>query len=211
MPAASLTYTTLVEQIKLYCERPNDAALLVQIPTLILLTESKLAASIKTLGIQQAAVSSMTLGATTIAKPAYWRDTVSFRFVLPATGEQVPLLLRSYEYCRAYWPVSASQSVPKYYADYNYENFLIAPTPDAAYLFEILYHPRLTPLSDATQVNWFTDNAPQLLLYGCMVEAQTWLKNFDKAAIWQGQLDSALAALTSEDNARLADRDTVVR
>lgn len=211
MPAASMTYTELVAQIKAYCERPNDAALAAQIPMLILIAENKLAAAVKNLGIQQVAVSNLVAGTTSFAKPAYWRDSVSFRLYTPITGKQLPVFLRSYEFCRAYWPISSQLATPKYYADYNYENFLVAPTPDLAYLFELLYHPRLTPLSDEAQVNWFTENAPQLLLYGCMVEAQTWLKNFDKVATWSGLYDGAIAALAAEDNARLADRDTVVR
>jgi hypothetical protein len=211
MPAAVLTYSELVSQIRLYCERPNDTALLTQIPFLVMLAESKLAAAFKTLGIQTAMGSTMTQGAPTIAKPSYWRDNVSFRITDPTTGEQKPLLLRSYEFCRAFWPIVTVQDVPRYYADYNYENFLIVPTPAANYVFEILYHPRLMPLSDASQVNWFTENAPQLLIYGCMVEAQTWLKNVDKAAMWKGFYDDALAALNTEENARLADREAVVR
>lgn len=210
MPAA-LTYTSLVEQIKTYCERPNDAALLAQIPMLILYAESKLAAAFKTLGVQQAVTSTLSQGVSTFAKPSYWRDTVSLRIAVPVTLEQKPLLLRSYEFCRTFWPIATQQGVPRYYADYTYENFLVAPTPIAAYSFELVYHPRLTPLSDASEVNWFTENAPQLMLYSCMVEAQTYLKNVEKAAMWQGLMDKALTELTVEDNARLADRNTVVR
>jgi len=211
MPAASMNYTELVSQVKAYCERPNDAALATQIPFLILLAENKLAAAFKSLGVQQVVNAALVSGANTIAKPAYWRNSLSFRIQRPTTEKRVPILLRSYEFCREFAPVATALGEPRYYSDYNYENFFIAPTPDDNYPFELIYFPRLTPLSAAAQVNWFTDNAPQLLIYACMVEAQTWLKNFDKVAVWQGLYTTALGELGAEDNARLADRNTVVR
>jgi hypothetical protein len=206
MPSpAVMTYATLVADIKTYCERPNDAQLAAQIPRLILLAESECASDLKVLGNELVAQSTMTTGDPVIAKPDFWRDTVSLMITVPGVGRR-ELPKRLYEYLRNFWPDQAAVDVPRFYAEYNSANFLIAPTPAADYAFELIYHARLEPLSDSTQSNWFTGNTPQLLLYSCMYHASLYLKNFGKAAQWRGSYETALAMLTKEDARRTFDR-----
>ena len=52
-------------------------------------------------------------------------------------GARQPVLLRKYEYLREYWPSPTATGTPVFYADYDYTNWLIAPTPDVAYAFEV--------------------------------------------------------------------------
>lgn len=210
MSTASMTYSSLLEDVLTYTERADDAALTAQLPRLLMIAENKLAAKLKTLGIQQVLTSTLTSGVATLAKPTYWRNTMSFTITL-ASGERKPLHLRSYEFCTQFWPTRTSTLEPRYYADYNYENFLIAPTPDIAYNMELVYHPRLTPLSTDTEVNWFTAHAPQVLLTALVHEAFLWAKNAEKAAAWATMRDEAIADLTREDDVRLADRTAVIR
>jgi hypothetical protein len=206
---AVLTYDSLVTNVRQYLERPNDTKLDARIPDFVTLAESRIAADLKLLGTQQVVVGSFTIGDPVIEKPAYWRDTVSINYT-NASNRKVALRMRTYEFCRAYAPVEATQGDPKYYAEYDTGHFLVAPTPVAAYELELLYHARLEPLDSANQQNWLSFNTPQLLLYATMLEAQLWLKNDDKIAVWKGQYDEARASLTSENAQRKTDRTTVV-
>ena len=68
------------------------------------------------------------------------------------------LFPRSYEYCRAYAPDDTVRGAPLFYADYDYSNWLFAPTPDANYSFSIssssfaAYHnPATTPTAPTTE------------------------------------------------------------
>lgn len=210
MAAASMTYDSLLEDVVAYTERTNDTQLVAQLPRLVLLAENKLAAKLKTLGVQQVLNTTLSPSVATLAKPEFWRNTMSFTVQL-ASGRRKPLLLRSYEFCTQFWPTRTSTSEPRYYADYNYQNFLITPTPDSAYTIELVYFPRLTPLSDDAQVNWFTKHAPQALLAATVHEAHLWLKNTEKAAAWSAMRDEAIADLTKEDDVRVTDRTAVVR
>lgn len=210
MAAASMTYNSLLEDVVAYTERVADTQLTAQLPRLILLAENKLAAKLKTLGIQQVLNTTLSPSVATLAKPEFWRNTMSFTLQL-ASGQRKPLLLRSYEFCTQFWPVRTNTNEPRYYADYNYQHFFIVPTPDAVYNIELVYFPRLTPLSDDAQVNWFTKHAPQALLAATVHEAHLWLKNTEKAAAWASMRDEAVSDLTKEDDARSADRTTVVR
>jgi hypothetical protein len=124
-------------------------------------------------------------------------------------GERQPVFLRKYEYLREYWPDATATSVPAYYADYDYTHWLVAPTPAAAYTFEILYYQRLQPLDDTNQTNWFTEYAPQALLYGALLQAMPFLKNDERIPMWQAQYQQIIQTLKTEDVQRMGDRQAV--
>lgn len=203
----ALTYDSLVTTVLEYLER-SDEATINRIPTFITLCEFEIAQEIKTLGQQQVVNSNMTIGNPVIAKPARWRKTVSMSYVDEATGQRLPILLRKYEYLRTYWPDATQVSQPLYYADYDYDHWLIAPTPDQNYAFETLYYERIEPLSSSNQTNWLTRNAPNAVLYGTLLQAMPYLKN-DQRQIFQQKYAEAIQVLKTEDATRLADRQTL--
>lgn len=204
--AAVMTYDSLVADIASYLER-SDAATLQKIPTFIMLAEQVISAQIKFLGNLTVNTSTMTAGTNIIDKPARWRKTVSMNITV--AGKREPVLLRKYEYLRQYAPDPANLAMPKYYADYDYTHWLVAPTPDAAYEFEVLYYERPQPLDSSNQSNWFTQYAPQALLYGSLLQAMPFLKNDGRVQLWQQQYDLIMGALKVEDQARVGDRQTV--
>lgn len=209
MPVASvMTYDSLVEDIQSYLER-SDAATLAKIPQFIMLAEQIIASEIKFLGNLVVVGSSMVLGEATIAKPARWRKTVSMNVTV--AGKRQPIFLRTYEYLREYWPNASSTDVPLFFCDYDYEHWLVAPTPADAYSYEVLYYERNQPLDSSNQTNWFTQYAPQALLYGSLLQAMPFLKNDERIPMWQGQYDKIIAVLQNENVVRVADRQAIVR
>lgn len=205
---ASMTYASLVSDVLKYSERPNDAALTAQIPRIIMLAETECASDLKVLGNEIVAEANFTPGIPYVAKPSFWRKTSSI-MITKLDGTRGELQKRTYEYLRNFWPDSAETGVPRFYAEYNYNNFIVAPTPATDLDFEIIYNARLDPLSASNQVNWFTENAPQVLLYSCMYHTSLFLKNFDKADNWKAQYATALGSLMGEDKQRDTDRTTV--
>lgn len=198
----AMTYDSLVSDIQSYAER-SDEPFLSQIPRLIMMTENRLASEVRTLGFKRFVSGTLSVGGAVMKKPIRWRETESFSFT-GAAGTTY-LKLREYEYCRAYWPDTSLNGVPRYYADYDYEHFFIVPTPATGYSFELSYYERPEPLSEANQTNWTTQYAPQLLLYGTLLEAQPWLKTPERIPEFQGLYDRALAALLHEDQRRVQD------
>ena len=141
--AVVMTYDSLVENIQSYLER-TDTATLEKIPTFIMLAEQVIAAEIKFLGNLTVVESTMVAGDPIINKPTRWHKTVSMNVTVG--GVKQPVFLRKYEYLREYWPDQTQTDVPKFYCDYNYENWLVAPTPATNYNFEVLYYERVQPL-----------------------------------------------------------------
>ena len=207
IPAAAMTYDNLTSNVLQYLER-DDQAVVNQIPTFIMLAEFEIAEMMKSLGQQQVVQSTMQVNNAVIPKPARWRKTVSMNITVNGVLQAVNL--RKYEYLRNYAPDSTVTGVPLYYADYDYDNWIVAPTPDDSYDFEVLYYERLVPLSSTTQTNWITQNAPNAMLYGTLLQAMPFLKN-DQRVIFQQKYTESVQALTLEDKLRIADRQAIAQ
>ena len=205
--ASVMTYTSLVENIQSYLER-DDTATVEKIPLFIMLAEQIIASQIKFLGNLTVNTSTMTASTSFIDKPARWHKTVSMNITVD--DERQPVLLRKYEYLREYWPNANSLGTPEFYSDYDYTHWLVAPTPDAAYTFEVLYYERIQPLDSSNQTNWFTIYAPQALLYGSLLQAMPFIKNDERMTMWKANYDQIMQTLMAEDKLRIADRQAVV-
>jgi len=204
-PSFVLTYDSLTSTVLQYLER-KDPAVVNFIPVAISLSEFEIAQEIKTLGQLTIVNATVQAGNPVVAKPARWRKTVSFN-VTDTSGNQEPVLLRKYEYLINY-NIGATSGLPLYYADIDWEHWLIAPVPDQAYNFQVLYYSRLQPLSSDNQTNWLTQNAPNVMLYGTLLQCMPFLKN-DQRQIFQQKYTEALTALKTEDQLRLGDRQTI--
>jgi hypothetical protein len=207
--AYALTYDGLTTLVLQYLER-SDAAVVNFIPTAIMLAEFEIAQDIKTLGQMIVVDSTMTAGNPVIAKPALWRKTVSMT-VVDANGDKQPVYLRKLEYLNSYSPDVTTTGLPLYYADYDYEHWFLAPTPSTAFAFEALCYTRLTPLSSSNQTNWLTQNAPNALLFGTLKQTAPFLKDDSRLAVWSQMFDAAIAALKTEDQLRIGDRQAVAQ
>lgn len=201
-----MTYTSLVSDVTLYSER-TDATFQAQIPRFILEAENRIASEARGLGFIQTVTSSLVSAQSFFQKPARWRETISFTIGTGSgNNSHTLLLLRNYEFMRIYWPDPTATGVPVYYGDWDYENWLIAPTPNFAFPCEILYHERPQPLDMSNQTNWTTQYAPQLLLYATLLETQPFLKRDDRIQVFQAQYDRALKQVEFEQKRRIADR-----
>jgi hypothetical protein len=204
-PSWVMTYDSLTSTVLQYLER-NDAAVVNAIPTFITLAEFEIAEQVKTLGQLQIASSAMTIADPVLQKPARWRKTVSMNVLIGT--EKRPILLRKYEYLKNYWPDATQTGIPLFYADTNWDHWYLAPTPGDDYTFEVLYYERIAPLSSANQTNWLTQNAPNAMLFGTLLQAMPFLKN-DQRQIFQQKYTEAMQALKAEDIARVGDRQSV--
>ena len=198
---AAMTYDSLANDIEEYAER-HDEPFTSQIPRFIMLCENRIASEVRGLGLLQFV--SGTLEGSVVKKPVRWRETAGIHVTI--SNKMQYLKKRGYAYCRKFAPDSSKTGEPRYYADYGYEHWLVVPTPAIAYETEIAYFERPTPLSPSNQTNWTTQNAPQLLLYGALLEAQPFLKRDERIQIFKDFFGQAKNAVTMESLRRLQDR-----
>lgn len=212
--ATTMTFTTLQQDVRRYLERgttyASDPVVFEQIPRLINLAERRIARELKVQGFINVVTGTLQSGVAVYAKPDRWRDTVSINIGTGAQNNTRKVLFsRAYEYLLSYWPDRSATDRPIFYSEYDYTHWLLAPTPDADYPFEVLYYELPPLLDDTVQTNWLTDYAPQLLLYGTLLEATPFLKNDERIPVWQSMYDRAAAMLNGEDLAKILDRSSV--
>jgi hypothetical protein len=95
------------------------------------------------------------------------------------------LLNKDVNFIRQAYPSPTDTAAPKYYALFgpavsgytisNELSFILGPTPDTSYNIELHYY--YYPESIVTaSTTWLGDNFDTVLLYGCLVEAYTFMK-----------------------------------
>lgn len=92
------------------------------------------------------------------------------------------------------YPRGGDTGTPIWYAR-DGANFVFGPAPDSDYTIKGTYLAKPTALrsfaSDAA-AHWIIVNAPDLALYGALIEAQPFLQNDKRIPTWQGFYDTAL-------------------
>lgn len=79
------------------------------------------------------------------------------------------------------------------------------PTPDTTYNISMLYYGRIPALSDLEPSNWLLRDAPDVLLYGALVQSAPYLVDDARTQLWAGLYQSSVDALNVEnEKARVA-------
>ncbi len=101
-------------------------------------------------------------------------------FSLSFTSSSVKSFLdfKDVNFIQTFNPNSTTTGSPRYYAQFDVDNFILAPTPDSSYTSELhyFYRPASLTAGDDDGTTWLSTNASQGLLYGCLIEAYTYMK-----------------------------------
>lgn len=192
----ALTYNSLVSAITAATE--NDGSeFTVEIPNFIDRTEQRLSRDLDSWGLTAFAQTTLTPTDPFLSKPTGTLVIKSLQ-IRRDSGKRVFLRHRTDEYLTRYWPDRTSTSEPKYYADFGFNQLIMAPTPASALVAEMSYVVRPTALSAGHQSNYFSDFAHDALYAGCMYEACMFMKDYEAAAGWEGKYQQAIQMLDNE-------------
>jgi hypothetical protein len=207
------TYSSLISSLEAYLQR-NDPLIVANIPQFIALAQVRIPRELKILGFRQEVTGSFsgdTLTTGIMPKPEDWRKTISFYVGTGANNNiHTPVLERDYDYIRTVYPDPTQTGTPRFFADADYEHWLVQPTPQTGFPYKIPYYAILTQLDDTTQTNWLTENAPDLLLYACLMEAIPFVKVDERIPVWQGMYQAAKNALQLQEREGLFATSAVV-
>lgn len=87
----------------------------------------------------------------------------------------------------------------------------VIPTPDAEYTGELTYYGKITALSDSNTSNWLLAYAPDLYLYGALLEASPYLKDDERLATWSTLYTNSLGDIEVADQRASVSSTPVVR
>tara|TARA_R110000824_G_scaffold164768_2_gene341195 strand:+ start:225 stop:719 length:495 start_codon:yes stop_codon:yes gene_type:complete len=79
-------------------------------------------------------------------------------------------------------------------------NILFGPTPDAVYNISMLYYKTFDALTALAPTNWVITNAPDVYLYGSLLEAEPFLMNDQRVQLWATALTQSINTLQEQDN-----------
>lgn len=194
-----MNYTNLVRDIKRFMEDDgtefSDA-----IDTFIDITELKLSRELKIPAFRRRATSALTANDPFLSMPT---DMVSLENLhLIESNSRTLLLLRSDEFMMEYWPDRTATGSPRYYSYFDDDTLYVAPTPSSNISVEISYRRRLPALSSSNLTNWLTDNASDALLYGSLVEAAAFNRNYALQERYLGMYQNAVQQIAQEQQVR---------
>jgi len=99
---------------------------------------------------------------------------------------------------------------PRYYAQFDIDNFILGPTPDSNYVVELhyFYRPASLTVGGDSGTTWLSINAELTLLYGALVEAYTYMKGEpDIMALYNQRFDQSLMGLKMFGEAKEVTQD----
>lgn len=168
-----MTYDELVTNIRSYTEIDANALPNSIINTFILMTENRILRDIDLDVFKLESYANMTKGNKFLTAPT---DILTHRYMMIQSDENIFLEFRDTSFMKEFWPDGSAEGKPKYYSVWDQNTFYIAPTPDDDYYVELGYIYKPTQLSSTNQTTWVSINAPEALLYGCLVQAYSYTK-----------------------------------
>ena len=172
-----MTYDELVTNIRNYTEVNSNVFTNAVINTFITMAENQILREIDLDVFKLEVSGSMTSGNKFLTAPS---DILTHRYMMITSGSnQIFLDFRDTSFMKEYWPNGASTDVPKYYSVWDQNTFYIAPTPNADFTVELGYIYRPAQLSSTNTTTWISNNAPEALLYACLIQAYSYTKGPD--------------------------------
>jgi hypothetical protein len=124
-----------------------------------------------------------------------------------SSGKQVFLEKRDTSFMAEYYddPGTAS-GIPKYYANWDANFWVVAPTPDSTYLITLAYTKQpasITASPGSTQGTYISNKYQDLLLYASLVNTYAYLKGpADMLQYYSQAYDRAMASYSIEQQGR---------
>ena len=153
------------------------------------------------------ATSTMVIGNRYVTIPSDLR-TVRYIQLKDSSNKQVYLEQRDPSYIATYYdtPGTSSSTLPKYYANWDENYWVVAPTPNAAYEITMAYNKNPVSLTDSTKSTtgtYLSNKYPDVLLYACLVNAYGYLKGpMDMLQYYQAAYKEALQTYETEQMGR---------
>ena len=197
----TMTYTSLKTDIQTWAEN-TGTDFTNQLDTFIDNTQQKLSREIDPVGFNENVNSTMIQGDRFVNLPTAV-EPMLFNYVEIVVSSNTKYLeLKTLEFIKEYWPDNSLQGEPKYFTNFDDNRIYVAPTPDQNYDIKIGYQGKINPLSNTNTTNWYTQNASDALLYGCLSEANLFTKNMEDYNIYKQKYVESVTAINNEARRR---------
>jgi hypothetical protein len=192
----SFTYAQLKQAIQDYTDNA-ETSFVNNLPLFIRAAEERILKGVQLQFFRRNQSANVTSGNKYLACPSDFLAPYSLGFT-KANGDKEFLLFKDVNFVQEFNPDAADTGEPRYFAQFDIDNFILAPTPDANYEVELHYFYRPTSLTAGADsgTTWLSINAELTLLYGSLVEAYIYMKGEpDMMALYNQRFQESLVAL----------------
>jgi len=144
----SFTYTQLKTAIEQYTEN-NETSFIANFPVFIRLTEERILKNVQLNVFRKNVAGAMSASNKYLSVPSDFLAPFSLSYT-DGDSEINFVDLKDPEFIQSYNPNPATTGAPRYYGQYDLDNFILAPTPDSSYNSELHYFYRPESLTESS-------------------------------------------------------------
>jgi len=203
-----MNYGELKQAITDYTDN-TETSFVNNLPLFIRAAEERILKGVQLQFFRKNQAANLTSGNKYLACPSDFLAPYSLGYT-DGENDKVFLQFKDVNFIQEAYVDPADTGAPRYYAQFDIDNFIIGPTPNGNYGVELHYFYRpvsLTAGNDAG-TTWLSTNAELTLLYGALVEAYIYMKGEpDIMAMYTQRFDQSLAALKNFGEAKEVTQD----
>ena len=171
----AFTYSELQTAIQDFTEN-SETSFVNNLPVFIRACEDRIFTLVDLELFRKNATSALTSGDPYLTVPTDY--LAPFSFQITTSGSESFLEFKDVNFVQQYAVDYGSNTTPRYYSMFDIDNYIVGPTPDQNYTVELHYYYRPASLTAGADsgTTWLSEEAPNALLYGSLVEAYTYMK-----------------------------------
>ena len=204
----SFTYAQLKQAIQDYTDN-TETTFVNNLPLFIRAAEERILKGVQLQFFRRNQAANVTSGNKYLACPSDFLAPYSLGFTDDA-NDKTFLQFKDVNFIQEAYVDPADTGVPRYYAQFDIDNFIIGPTPDGNYAVELHYFYRPVSLTAGADsgTTWLSINAELSMLYGALVEAYIYMKGEpDLMASYSQRFDQSLMGLKNFGEAKEVTQD----
>jgi len=198
----SFTYDGLKQAIQDYTEN-SETTFVSNLPIFIRAAEERILKNVQLNLFMRNQQGTMTTGNRFLGAPSDF--LAPFSLTITVNNEKEFLEFKDLSYVESFHPNETETGKPRYYAQFDVGNFILAPTPNANYDVEVqyLFRPASLTSGAGTATSWLSENAEIALLYGTLIEASVYMKEEqDIMAMYSSRFAEAMSRLKNLGEAK---------
>ena len=194
----SFTYAQLKTAIQDYSDY-SETSFVNNLDNFIKTTEERILKTVQLPVFRKNVTGTGTSGNTYLSTPTDFLAPYSLALIDSSSNYNY-LLIKHVSFIRDYTPNPSTTGEPLYYGLFDDNTFILAPSPNSNFSFELNYYYRPSSLTAGLDngITWLSDNAPNALLFGALVEAAVFMKQDPNTiGIYESKYQEAVALLKS--------------
>ena len=192
----SFTYDQLKTAIQDYTEN-DETSFVNNLPLFIRIAEERILKNVQLSLFRKNATASTTASNKFLACPGDF--LAPFSLSLAGTdGDKFFIDFKDPSFIQTCTPDATTTGSPRYYAVFDVDNFILAPTPNTTFTAELHYFYRPTSLTagSGSGTTWLSENAEMAMLYGALIEAYIYMKGEqDVMGMYAGRFQEAITGV----------------